>query len=220
MKAPPAPSVVSDWTGFYLGVHGGYGWAKFSSDNFDQPSILIPGALHNPQPQGALFGGHAGFNWQRGAWVGGLEIDLSGADLKEAQSFSAPFGGLQVTISLATKIDMLATARARFGFLPAQNLLVYGTGGFAWGHAYAKEAVCQEEVCSILRTNENMFGWTAGAGLEYKLAENFLLRVEYLHYDFVRQDFPLANQLLPVSPLVLNAATHINAVRGGISYKF
>jgi outer membrane immunogenic protein len=218
MKAPSAPSVVSDWAGFYLGVHGGYGWARFSSDNFDPVSVaLAPGALRNPQPQGTLFGGHAGFNWQRGAWVGGLEIDFSGADLKETQSLSASSGE---AISLRAKIDMLATARARFGFLPVQNLLVYGTGGFAWGHASAKETICTDVVCSTVATNESMFGWTAGAGLEYKLVENLLLRVEYLHYDFVKQDFTWANQSLAVTPLVVNAATRIDAVRGGISYKF
>jgi hypothetical protein len=63
MKAPSVPHVVSDWAGFYLGVHGGYGWARFSSDNFDPvPVALAPGAPRNPQPQGTLFGGHAGFN--------------------------------------------------------------------------------------------------------------------------------------------------------------
>lgn len=217
MKAPPAPRVVSDWAGFYLGVHGGYGWARFSSDNFDPLSALIPGALHNPQPQGGLFGGHAGFNWQRGAWVGGLEVDFSGADLREAQSFSDPGA---IAASLATKIDMLATARARFGFLPAQNLLVYGTGGVAWGHASAKETVEASGVRSIVATNESMFGWTVGAGLEYRLVENLLLRVEYLHYDFVRQDFTWANQSVAVTPLVVNATTRIDAVRGGLSYKF
>jgi outer membrane immunogenic protein len=136
--------------------------------------------------------------------VGGLEIDFSGADLKEAQSFSAPSGE---AISLRAKIDTLATARARLGFLAVRNLLVYGTGGFAWGHASAKETICTDVVCSTVAANESMFGWTAGAGLECKLVENLLLRVEYLHYDFVKQDFTWANQSLAVTPLVLNAAT-------------
>jgi outer membrane immunogenic protein len=61
------------------------------------------------------------------------------------------------------------------------------------------------------------FGWVAGAGLEYKLRENLLLRAEYLHYDFGS-----INNFWGFWPAVDNAymRTAVDAVRGGLSYKF
>src|SRR5262249_40634301 len=94
LKAP-VPRVVSDWTGFYIGVHGGYGWARPGISDFDlnqsNPNQLLKNdiahdenfALHAPRLRGAVFGGHAGYNWQwtqRG--VVGLEIDYSAANIK------------------------------------------------------------------------------------------------------------------------------------------
>jgi len=67
-KAPP-PVILSDWAGFYIGIHGGYGWGDTSFDNFTGD---------NAKPKGGLFGGHAGYNWQYGNVVTGLEADFDG----------------------------------------------------------------------------------------------------------------------------------------------
>jgi opacity protein-like surface antigen len=80
-KAPP-PAIAASWAGFYLGVHGGYGWEQ---DDFSASTAF---QLQNPQPingvrsQGAVYGGQAGYNWQFGRAVTGLEIDFSAADIK------------------------------------------------------------------------------------------------------------------------------------------
>src|SRR5262245_26781205 len=84
LKAP-VPRVVSDWTGFYIGIHGGYGWARPGISDFDL-NADSPVDLHAPRLRGAVFGGHAGYNWQWGQrGVAGLEIDYSAADIKETQ---------------------------------------------------------------------------------------------------------------------------------------
>ena len=77
-KVPPA--AAQSWAGFYLGVHGGYGWGN---NNFREYVVHV-----DPFPffdgvasKGALVGGHAGYNWQFGRAVGGLEIDWSAADI-------------------------------------------------------------------------------------------------------------------------------------------
>ena len=85
LKAPPVPRVVSDWTGFYIGIHGGYGWARPSISDLDlnqsNPNLFSLVAFEQlsvqaPRLRGTVFGGHAGYNWQfRQRWVGGLEID-------------------------------------------------------------------------------------------------------------------------------------------------
>ena len=191
VKAPPpglAPVYLSDWAGFYLGINGGGAWASTSFD-------VAP--AFNMKPSGGVVGGHAGYNWQYGSVVAGVEADFDGADLKKTV---APFGGAGVQ----DKTDELASARARIGYVFFPSVLAYGTAGAGWGH-------------SELHNNNNgftsdatQFGWTAGAGLEYKLIDHVLLRAEYLHYDFAKTTFPGFG---PVKETV-------DTVRGGLSWKF
>ncbi len=69
-KAPPA--VVSDWTGWYVGINGGYGWADpndWAAPNFGGPTTPIGSA----KAQGGLVGGQVGYNWQvTPNWVLGI----------------------------------------------------------------------------------------------------------------------------------------------------
>src|SRR5262245_17992095 len=101
VKAPPrvpvAPVYLSDWAGFYIGINGGGGWAD---EKFD----TLP--TWNKKPSGGLVGGHAGYNWQTGSVVGGLEVDFDGADI--SQTFTPAAG-----VNAKEKTDELATARAR-----------------------------------------------------------------------------------------------------------
>src|SRR5712675_1658027 len=76
VKAPPrAPVYVSDWAGFYVGVNGGYGWGNTTFDGRD---------WLNAKPKGGVVGGQAGYNWQYGSVVGGVEVDFDGADIKQS----------------------------------------------------------------------------------------------------------------------------------------
>lgn len=216
-KAPPrlAPPVY-DWTGFYLGVHGGYGWADAT------PEIDID-PFSNPAPKGWVFGGQAGYLWQSGRFVGGLEIDYSGADLNETQSFDGRIERLRTepfdaTLSLNTKIEALASARARAGFLVMPNWYLYGTGGIAWARSKANVSLCEEE-CLTTSAVENNFGWVAGAGLEWKLSQNWLLRGEYLHYDFGTTHYNFTSNFLPFDLGVKSGLT-TDVVRGAVSFKF
>ena len=190
-KAPPpvAPVYLSDWAGFYIGINGGYGWGE---TKFDDAPIL------NSKPKGGLFGGHAGYNWQYGSVVAGLEVDFDGADIKQTIT---PLRG----ISVEEKIDELASARARIGYVFFPNLLAYGTAGAAWGHFEITDTLGE-----FAPVATNQFGWTAGVGLEYKLIDHFILRAEYLHYDFGKTTIGGVD----------NVKETIDTVRGGLSYKF
>jgi outer membrane immunogenic protein len=187
VKAPPpglAPAYLSDWAGFYIGIHGGGGWASTTFDVFTP----LNGKL-----SGGLVGGHAGYNWQYGSVVAGLEADFSGADIK------------QTVLGLEEKTNELASARARLGYVFLPNLLAYGTAGAGWGHT-------EFSVPGATLETLNQFGWTAGVGLEYKLTNHVLLRVEYLHYDFGKAE--VANVLGD------NVKETVDTVRGGLSWKF
>jgi outer membrane immunogenic protein len=107
-KAPPV--ILSDWSGFYIGINGGGGWAD-NKDNFG----------NTLKASGGLFGGQLGYNWQFGSFVAGVEADIDGADISKT------------TLGTTVKTNELGSVRARAGYVFLPNLLAYGTGGFAYG---------------------------------------------------------------------------------------
>ncbi len=124
-----APGAIWSWSGFYIGVHGGFGWGR---DPFTQETSGP--TLTGQDSHGWLGGLQVGANWQTGAWVGGLEMDLSAAGIRGSSAFSgtdsAPAPAVtNWTASYADRFDWLGSARARLGYLPWPGLLVYVTGG-------------------------------------------------------------------------------------------
>jgi outer membrane immunogenic protein len=206
-KAPPPPVILSDWSGFYIGVNGGYGWGDTKFDDAFNNFFF-----NNAKPKGGVFGGHAGYNWQYGKVVTGVEIDFDGADIKGTDSVSF-FNDREdgtTTLSRTVKFDELATARARLGYAILPDLLAYGTAGVAWGHSSLTYAVSNRFGSASAEADANNFGWAAGAGVEYYLGHGFIVRGEYLHYDFAKTTYGNG----------ANASTAIDVARGGLSYKF
>jgi outer membrane immunogenic protein len=193
-KAPvykALPVILSDWAGFYIGVNGGYGWdssliSRVNDNNVNLGNFPV-------SPKGGLVGGQAGYNWQFGSVVAGLEIDFDGADIK----------GTDPTGLVTLKTDELASARARLGYTVLPSLLVYGTAGAGLAHS----TVVTVNAPTVAATQ---FGWVAGAGLEYKIWGNFIARAEYLHYDFGEASTTHG----------YNFVEKVDTVRGGVSYKF
>ena len=215
-----------NWSGFYIGAHGGYGW---KDDDFAEvistaPLLTIGGI----DSKGWVFGGHAGYNWQYGPWVAGVEIDFSATGIK---GDSNPLvrnlgGGVSITDVEGDDVKWLGTARARVGYAPYSNWLFYGTGGLAW------ERLDQIETTILIapgvsqtvvsRNPTDWFGWVAGAGLEVRLFDsNWIARVEYLHYDFgsTRQSTSVVTSP-GTSFSDRDGSQTIDVVRGGLSYKF
>ncbi len=230
VRPPPAvapiaaPVYVPDWVGFYVGIHGGGGWGKESIDpGFTESTTPFFFTSPNTSPKGGVFGAQAGYNWQWGPVVGGLEVDFSGADIKESTTFFDPFFPTTF-FTREFKIDELASARGRLGYLIFPNLLLYGTAGIGWGHTRLTTSVA-ETLTGFFATQtsfENEFGWVAGVGLEWKFIDHWLLRGEWLHYDFGR-----SNQFDLVTPVVNpgvffpeNVRTTVDVARAALSYKF
>jgi outer membrane immunogenic protein len=249
-KAPTRPAAVADWTGFYIGVHGGYGWGKPSIDDIDLNSDFDKALrISTPELKGWVFGGHAGYNWQWQRVVGGLEIDYSAADIKEDQSRAVRLTGtvddipatLDFKRTLSAKLDALASARARLGFLLFPEFLLYGTGGIAWGHtkvdaSFSEILTVGGRSFNLLtetgQSNENHWGWVAGVGGEWRVfgaGSGWSLRAEYLHYDFGDTTHTVASRITSVScnggfcgtnTGSFNASLRADVVRGGLSLKF
>jgi outer membrane immunogenic protein len=176
------------WTGLYIGVAGGGAWANTSFDPVNAPL--------NANATGGIFGGYAGYNWQFGPWVAGVEVDFSGASIKTTK------------LGVGEKTDELGSVRGRLGYTVAPSLLAYGTAGFGWGRSTI------EAGGPFGSLSADQTGWVAGAGLEYKFAGNWIARAEYLHYDFGKETFNFPVAFPPIM------SETVDIVRGGVSYKF
>jgi outer membrane immunogenic protein len=240
-KAPPPPAPIFSWTGFYVGLNGGYGWGHdpvtFSPANAAANVYFtgtgggpaVPGSV-TTSPQGGLFGGQIGYNYQWSNFVAGIETDFDWADIRGTGTVgTAVTGFAPFTTSAQQKLTSLGTFRGRLGFA-ADRVLFYGTGGLAYGRTQLNTSVVTPTigcgpagVCAATSSTQWQTGWTAGAGVEYAFAAGWSGRVEYLHYDLgshTQGQFDPAD-VAPFNPVFNSSATFRgNIVRGGINYRF
>jgi outer membrane immunogenic protein len=191
-----APAPYFDWTGFYVGVNGG--WAGGRS-RFDFEGAGL-GADHF-HTRGWQAGGTTGYNVQLGGVVFGLEGDLDWSNVNG--SGTCPTGLL-----CQTQNNWLGTARGRVGYAFG-NVLPYVTGGLAVGDIKASVP----GVGSASTTNA---GWTAGGGLEYGISRNWSAKMEYLHVNL--GSFDCGTACDPTPPVNVRASEDL--VRAGLNYKF
>jgi outer membrane immunogenic protein len=192
-KAPPAQvAQVYDWTGFYLGINGGGGWgSSWWSANATRVNV-----------SGGQAGGTAGYNWQFGHAVLGLEGDLDWSNLKgTAGSALCPFG-------CTTSDSWLSTVRGRAGYAFG-GILPYVTGGLAVGDIRAN-------MPGFAVASTTNAGWTAGAGLEFALPGNWSAKAEYLHVDLGRFNCGIDCGAAGTD----NVSMRDNVVRAGLNYRF
>jgi outer membrane immunogenic protein len=216
LKAPRVAGAPWSWSGFYIGGHVGYGWGR---DPFSEGSDPLD--LHGVNSNGVLGGFQAGINRQSGAWVGGLEVDLTASAIKGSRSAAALFGEDTVTRRQTDRFEMLGSVRARLGYVVWPSVLVYGTGGLAWTRFVQTEenVTTTGGVLSSSNTSADpswRFGWIAGAGVEARLWDtNWLGRIEYLHYDFGQAQPTSFSSGFSTTSGRLTA----DVVRAGLSYK-
>jgi outer membrane immunogenic protein len=209
LKAPPAPVAPAwSWTGFYLGAEAGYGWGT-SNQSF---TLGGGGTVGNYNISGGEGGGTVGFNYQFDPhWVTGLEGDISGANIKGTAGSSLSYACGDVCQSKVTWFD---TFRGRLGYLVNNNVLLYGTGGVAYGRLETDDGVA---VPGAIKSTVNRQGWTAGAGVEYGFAPHWSAKLEYLFADF--KTFTWTNAA-GCGPLNCTTFDRFNVVRAGINYNF
>jgi outer membrane immunogenic protein len=203
-EAPPAAEPVPNWTGFYIGTNGGYGWSKDSTTAAPFQNIppifgktLIPFfTLSNPV-NGAVFGGQLGYNYQIApTWVIGVEGDFDGTGLNGASQsiVPEPFGvrtrGVSNGFSAREKVEWLASVRARLGYAWGPSLF-YVTGGGAWERvsdnfllSTSFAGLGASGSSSAGSATATLSGYAVGGGYEWKINPNWTVRAEYLHYGF------------------------------------
>ena len=161
-KAPPL-SPAYNWTGFYIGVMGGY---AFDSGN-----------------GGGFGGGTIGYNWQApgSQFVFGIEIDAAGASIKD--SLSGVIFGVLTTVE--SKVEALGSVTGRVG-IAADAALFYAKGGYAWANN-------KLSVSGIVNGSDSHVhsGYTVGGGIEYMFAPNWSAKAEYMFTHLEGQTYNL-----------------------------
>lgn len=183
INAPTAPPPFT-WTGCYAGAQVGGGWGqKDLNDSAGIVSPLTGFTSANLNISGFMLGGQIGCDYQFASkWVLGIEGAVSGGNITGNTSVALPappVPGDSATFN--EKTDLLTSITARAGYA-WNDWLLYAKGGVAWaGDRYS--------VFDLLGTYdfeglETWFGWTAGAGVEWALWNNWSLRLEYDYYGF------------------------------------
>jgi|LQYC01.1.fsa_nt_gi Opacity protein and related surface antigens len=220
-----------NWTGFYAGIN--IGGAINDSTYKLSPSGLFSGSPTNSlRTDSGSFddtaftgGAQLGYNYQVCHFVFGLETDFNYNGVDESDSvnraLSSPLNG-RLLHTVKQTIDYFGTFRARAGFTPFDRLLVYGTGGLAYGH------VCSSSNVLFTLGGDNYVGsksdirtgWTAGGGSEYAVTNNWTLRIEYLFVDLGKQSYSYTNQYYPGYDYKTDIENQQHVIRLGINYKF
>lgn len=250
-KAPPV-ALVYDWTGFYIGTNLGYSWGRGTTDGNVTgtqtvatargatpltsvttvlPTLPLSGSA---DVNGFIGGGQLGYNWQRDRWVFGLEGDIQFSNERGSGDVctvaGCPAGSFQFTRDY--KLDWFGTARGRIGFLPAERILLYATGGLAYGGFSGSSSTLPMNIGTWSQTRA---GWTVGAGAEAALGSNWSVKFEYLYMDLGHVGGSSANTTTvtsvgPIGGITTTTTTNLaylfntkftdNIVRVGLNYKF
>lgn len=201
---PVAAPEAFNWTGFYAGVHGGYGWGKTEGEYF--------APVEAPKPDGFFGGGQVGYNVEfSNRVVLGVEADAAFADLSDATVYDSFY-----SLGYEARVDSFGTVRARAGYA-VDRLLPYVTGGFAWANTKLDSQFtlgAPVDLESHGSDSQTFTGWTVGAGFEYAFTGNVTAKVEYLYADLGSKDFHLGE----VGPFPIDLK--MQTAKLGLNYRF
>jgi outer membrane immunogenic protein len=206
MKAPYSPPMAPayfNWTGFYVGGNFGGGYATTNasgSSTFDETGAAPVASTFAGSygAGGVLGGGQIGANYQfTNHWVIGFEADIDGSSLNgSSTNCSTGAAGTVGCAGVSTKFNDFGTVRGRLGYA-GDNLLLYGTGGWAWGQSSTTSNLNCVSAAGLCPGTSSTFtggsssasttatnGWAAGAGFEWAFTRNWIFRLEYLHLQF------------------------------------
>lgn len=253
---------IARWQGLYAGVNAGGIWSDssnihssttpmYQNDFFPAQDIntaaMVGTGNNSAGYSGFIGGGQLGYNWQALPNVAlGFETDFQGATSSGYGKNSSvglvpgyPGNYWMASTSGSRTLNYLGTARGRLGYFFTPSIMVYGTGGLAYGGvSMNSKTLWQGDGPDFI--DEKWFygqgsksslnaGWTAGGGVEWFFKSNWSAKAEYLYYDLGSLGYNYsAIRPVPGFPEGLgmitttNAATRFNGniLRAGVNYHF
>lgn len=192
--APVYSSPISyNWTGFYAGLHAGYGWGRFKK---------VTGGIFG-KANGGVVGGQLGYNYQVNSFVMGVEADAYWSGMKGKRAFPGP-------INTSGSVSWAGSLRARAGFA-ADRALVYLTGGYAF--ASVKASVIDAVIPVTFTASGMRHGWTLGGGIEYAFTNNISAKAEYLYASY-------SSKRIFGAPYTTGSGLTTSIIRAGVNYHF
>jgi outer membrane immunogenic protein len=226
--APAAAPPPFNWTGFYIGVHGGGAWGTVESTlplgTIDSTALTLPISSHTIN--GFVAGGQVGYNWQVNPWlVFGIEGQFSWTDAT-GRTPCAPLSILGCT----TDVNWIATFAGRIGYA-MDRTMIYIKGGVAWADT---DHTVDFLGISILSSSSTRTGAMIGAGIEHAFAPNWSAKIEYnfMDFDTDRLGFGLANGGCPEAMALsvrdrmcgrtidADVTQKIHLIKFGLNYRF
>jgi outer membrane immunogenic protein len=250
LKAAPMPAVrpIYDWSGFYLGLNVGGAWNDTRDDVSPTGCFLTSvtcggGTVLNHlrsdsvrlSGTGFTGGGQAGYNWQISNFVAGVEADINFLGINDSnfvnRPLAAPLTGNFIH-SETDKLQWFGTVRGRTGLTVTPSLLLYATGGLAFGQVKSVSSVSftttRDTYAGTL--DDTRVGWTVGGGGEWMIAPQWSIKAEYLFVDLGKAGYTQACTNLPFCgspPQVSPGASYQtdlrvreNIARLGVNYHF
>ncbi len=172
---------------------------------------------------GFVGGGQIGYNYQTGAFVIGVEADIQGSAMRGSGRYAgAGFDAYSLTFrdttldvfnqshvgggEIRAGVDWIGTVRGRVGYTVWPTMLLYVTGGLAYGNVWAQTDFSSTSSTNLAtlggragalsganlfnqtavgagRIDETKVGWTIGGGAEWMLDSHWSLKTEALYYD-------------------------------------
>ena len=232
---PPIVAPVWSWTGFYAGVHAGYGFGNDDDiTTTGQAAVNVTNVALGARPgsvkldrDGFVGGGQIGYNWQFAPqWLVGIETDISYTDFRETTSVvTLPLAGAgTLNNTFSSRMEFFGTVRGRLGYV-FDRTLFYATGGFAYGDVRSTVnffgPAGQLQFAGTIDKVET--GYAVGGGIEHAFAPNWTVKGDYLFYDLGRNTVNVA-----VIPGSGGGGTGYNSsfsneghiVRMGVNYRF
>ena len=213
-------------------------------------ATAIPASLLT-HPSGAMLGGHLGYDYQFGSWVAGLETDLSWANINGS---NAQFGGAQVFNFFGSpainsqaiaeqRFRYFGTLRGRLGYLPADSLLLFVTGGLAYAQVSSSLTLaegltpgacggppgCGPITSAISSYSRTRVGGTVGFGAEFILPQqqHWSFKAEYLYFNLGSASYQSTltqadTNGVPISAVAVNTNVTFSGsiFRAGFNYRF
>ncbi len=248
LKAPPLMPPPFNWGGWYIGLNAGAGWTRESFATAPQATLVTSPfdsstqwgtSLNGSSTTGFTGGGQVGYNWpSTGPVVVGVEADIEsfGGKASNNSTFLAlpiPPPSATVTNSISSKTPWVATLRGRLGTTSIINptVLVYATAGLAMGQqdvtGVVNTSVGATQIESFLFSiSDTRFGWTAGAGIEWALTNNWSIGAEWLYINLTSSGQTSLTTFLGPGARATDAMSltpsseQLSIIRARVNYKF